>query len=164
MSYKLTIELVPETSFYNNVRSAVTQSEWDVIRKKCYKRAGHKCEICGDKGTNQGKNYSVECHEIWEYDDNTHIQTLKGLIALCPQCHQVKHVGFARMNGKEPEVIRQLMKVNKITSTEADNYIIDSFKVWEKRSEKQWTVDISYLDLYKKEDNTEELFRPNSLF
>jgi hypothetical protein len=162
--YKLTIELVPQTSFYNNVRSAVTSTEWDIIRRKCYKRAGYKCEICGDKGMNQGKNYSVECHEIWIYDDKMHTQTLKGLIALCPQCHQVKHAGLACTTGKEIEVIKQLMKVNKMTSTEADKYITESFEIWEKRSEKQWTVDVSYLESYKKEDNTEELFRPNSLF
>jgi hypothetical protein len=160
--YKLTIELVPESSFYNNVRSAVSTVEWDIIKKKCYKKAGYKCEICGDTGINQGKKYPVECHEIWEYDDKFHIQTLKGFIALCPQCHQVKHVGFARINGKEPEVIRQLMKVNKMTSTMADNYIIESFKIWEKRSDKQWKVDISYLDSYKKDDN--ELFKPTDLF
>jgi 5-methylcytosine-specific restriction endonuclease McrA len=162
--YKLTIELVPETSFYNNVRSAVTSTEWNVIRRKCYKKAGNVCEICGDKGTKQGRKYSVECHEIWEYDDILHIQKLTGLIALCPKCHQVKHVGLARINGKEPDVIRQLMKVNKITATEADNYIIESFKIWEKRSDKQWTVDISYLEKYKKEDDSDNLFKMNSLF
>jgi hypothetical protein len=161
---KLTIELVPESSFFNNVRSAVTTKEWDIIKKKCYKKAGYKCEICGDTGLNQGKDYPVECHEIWEYDDKLHNQTLKGFIALCPQCHQVKHVGFARINGKEPEVIRQLMKVNKMTSTMADNYIIESFKIWEKRSEKQWKVDISYLESYKANDNVNELFKPTDLF
>jgi hypothetical protein len=56
------------------------------------------------------------------------------------------------------------MKVNKMTSTMADNYIIESFKIWEKRSEKQWKVDISYLDLYKAKDNDNELFKPNDLF
>jgi hypothetical protein len=160
--YKLTIELVPETSYYNNVRSAVTTTEWEIIKKKCYKRAKYRCEICGNTGLNQGRKYPVECHEIWEYDDKLHIQTLIGFIALCPQCHQVKHVGFARINGKEPEVIRQLMKVNNITSTMADNYIIESFKIWKKRSEKQWKVDISYLDSYKKD--TDELFNSTDLF
>lgn len=161
-NYKLTIELVPETSFFNNVRSAVTTSEWNVIKKKCYKKAGYKCEICGDIGINQGKKYPVECHEIWEYDDKSNIQKLKGFIALCPQCHQVKHAGFARINDKESEVIKQLMKINKMTYNMADNYIIESFKIWEKRSEKQWKVDITYLDSYKNNDN--ELFKPTDLF
>lgn len=56
-NYKLTIELVPGTSFFNNVRSAVTTSEWNVIKKKCYKKAGYKCEICGDIEINQGKKF-----------------------------------------------------------------------------------------------------------
>jgi hypothetical protein len=162
--YKLTIELVPETSHYNNVRSVVSTSEWNVIRKKCYKKAGYVCEICGDKGTNQGRKHSVECHEVWEYDDKLHVQKLIGLIALCPKCHMVKHIGLARMKGKEPDVIRQLMKINNISATEADNYIIESFKIWEKRSDKQWIVDISYLDKYKLEDDIDDLFKINSLF
>lgn len=42
---KLTIELVPSTAWYSNVRSNVTQAEWDVLRKECYKKAGYVCEI-----------------------------------------------------------------------------------------------------------------------
>lgn len=32
---KLTIELVPTTAFYSNVRSNVTSCQWNKIRKKC---------------------------------------------------------------------------------------------------------------------------------
>jgi hypothetical protein len=49
---KLTIELVPKTSWYSNVRSNVSKDEWDKIKKKCYIKANYKCEICngiGDK-------------------------------------------------------------------------------------------------------------------
>lgn len=96
---KLTIELVPSTDFYSNVRSNVTQKEWDVIRKKSYERASNKCEICGDAGTNQGVKHKVECHEIWEYNDESHIQKLIGLISLCPNCHKTKHAGLAQIKG-----------------------------------------------------------------
>ena len=84
MNYKLTIELVPKTSWYSNVRSNVSKNEWDIIRKKSYEHAGHVCEICGDIGTNQGVKHNVECHEIWDYNDETNEQTLGGLISLCP--------------------------------------------------------------------------------
>ena len=58
---KLTIELVPQTAWYSNVRSNVTKSEWDVLRKACYKAAGYKCEVCSGKGP----KHPVECHEMW---------------------------------------------------------------------------------------------------
>lgn len=150
---KLSIELVPKSCWYSNVRSNVSEEEWDIIRKKCYKNAGNICEICGKTGKNQGYNHNVECHEIWNYDDKKYIQKLTGLIALCPFCHKTKHVGLAQMNGEEDIVINQLMKVNNISKSEVEKYINDSFLIWLDRSDEEWELDISYLDEYKMDDN-----------
>ena len=57
---KLTIELVPKTSWYSNVRSNVSRSQWDKLRKKCYLNADYKCEVCGDTGIKQGFKWPVE--------------------------------------------------------------------------------------------------------
>ena len=43
---KLTIELVPSTAWFTNVRSEVSKAKWDKIRRKSYKHADYKCEIC----------------------------------------------------------------------------------------------------------------------
>jgi hypothetical protein len=145
---KLTIKLVPKTSWYSNVRSEVSKTQWDVIRKKCYQKANNKCEICGDVGINQGVKHLVECHEIWEYDNKNKIQILKGFIALCPHCHKTKHVGLAQINGEEEIVINQLMKINKISRNHAKNYISKSFEIWQERSKNDWKLDISYIDNY----------------
>ena len=61
---RLTIELVPESCWYSNVRSEVSKATWDVLRKAAYKKAGYVCEICGGKGP----TYPVACHEMWSYD------------------------------------------------------------------------------------------------
>jgi hypothetical protein len=145
---KLTIELVPKTCWYSNVRSNVTKNEWDIIRKKSYELANNQCEICGDVGKNQGVNHNVECHEIWEYDDLNKIQKLIGLISLCPYCHKTKHAGLAQMNGEENIVINQLIKVNNITRKDAIDYINDSFTIWRERSKHEWTLNISVLNQY----------------
>jgi 5-methylcytosine-specific restriction endonuclease McrA len=150
MNYKLTIELVPRTCWYSNVRSNVTKNEWDVIRKKSYEHANHVCEICGDVGTNQGVRHNVECHEIWDYNDETKEQTLLGLISLCPYCHKSKHVGLAQINGELHIVVNQLMKVNDITEDEALNYINKSFDIWSKRSNFEWKLNTDYLKEYIK--------------
>jgi hypothetical protein len=150
MNYKLTIELVPRTCWYSNVRSNVTKNEWDVIRKKSYEHANHVCEICGDVGTNQGVRHNVECHEIWDYNDETKEQILLGLISLCPYCHKSKHVGLAQMNGELEIVVNQLMKVNDITKDEALNYIKKSFNIWSKRSNFEWKLNTDYLKEYIK--------------
>jgi len=145
---RLTIELVPSTCFYTNVRSHVSEFTWNIIRKKTYAQANHKCEICGDTGKHQGFKHNVECHEIWHYDDVKYIQTLTGLIALCPYCHKTKHVGLAQMNGEEDIVINQLMKVNNMSYKEAQKYISASFVVWKERSKHQWELDITKLKTY----------------
>ena len=141
---KLTIELVPETCWYSNVRSEVSKEDWDIIRKDVYKKAGYKCEICGGVGP----KWPVECHEIWDYSDDDLIQKLTGMIALCPDCHTVKHPGLANIKGRGHVVIEQLMEVNEWEYWVAQNYVKAAFDVWEKRSKKQWILDISYLQEY----------------
>ncbi len=138
---KLSIELVPKTSWYSNVRSNVSQKEWDIIRKKVYELAGNKCEICGG----QGKKNTVECHEIWEYDDDTHIQKLKGFIALCHKCHQVKHIGLAIKKGFVQEVVDHLCKVNSWSIEQAKKYISSYWDIWKRRNKYKWEIEIDYI-------------------
>ena len=146
--HKLTIELVPKTMWYSNVRSNISKEEWDRLRHKCYNQADNKCEICGDVGTNQGVRHTVECHEIWEYNDAERIQKLTGLIALCPNCHTVKHPGLAKIRGKLDIVMSQLQKVNNMTFEQAAEYLAQSFNIYRTRSQVEWTLDISFLDNY----------------
>jgi hypothetical protein len=143
---KLTIELVPSTSWYNNVRAKVTTREWDIIRKAVYNSAHNVCEICGGKG----KKHAVECHEIWEYDDSKYIQKLIGMIALCPSCHKVKHMGLAKMIGEYEIAVKHLAKVNGWTKEDAKIYIEAQFEKWAQRSNHKWTLDIVVLDTYLK--------------
>jgi len=142
---RLTIELVPQTSWFNNVRSIVTQEEWNHIRKFIYQRAGYVCEICGGRGS----KHPVECHEVWKFeerpDNDSHLQTLVDLIALCPACHQVKHIGLSLHRGLGEQATRHLMYVNGMTEDEAYAYIQEAFRIWEERSNHQWEVDISRL-------------------
>jgi hypothetical protein len=143
---RLTIELVPTTSWYNNMRKVVSQSAWDKIRKGVYAEYGHRCGICGAEGR-------LECNEIWEYDDINHIQMLQGFIALCPLCHLVKHIGFAGVQAGKGEidyeiVVQHFMKVNKCNREDFDQYRIQVIKQWQIRSKYQWEVNLgSYENL-----------------
>lgn len=75
MKHLLTIELVPETCWYSNVRSNVSPEEWERLKRIAFKRAGYWCEICGGRGP----QWPVECHERWLYDDLPHIRKLDRL-------------------------------------------------------------------------------------
>ena len=88
----------------------------------------------------------MECHEIWEYDDVNHIQKLIGLISLCPNCHLVKHIGRAIAMGNEKIPLNQLAKVNKWTTLQVEQHVIESFKLHKQRSKFKWTLDLSLLE------------------
>lgn len=139
---KLTIELVPQSCWLSNVRSAVTQKYWDIIRKKTYKNNGYKCEICNGIGS----RHPVECHEIWEYDDYNYVQKLVGFIALCPSCHEVKHIGNANRLGRGDIAKKHLAKVNGWSSEEVDYYLLQVFKTWAICSTFNYKLDLSLLD------------------
>jgi 5-methylcytosine-specific restriction endonuclease McrA len=137
----LEIELVPRTAWCKNIRSEVSKSEWDRLRKAAYKKANYKCEVCGEKGP----KHPVECHEIFHYDDEKQIQTLTGLVALCPNCHACKHIGLAQIRGNYDKARKHLAKVNKWSIEQAEKYIQEQFVLWSARSEYQWELDISWL-------------------
>lgn len=81
----------PRSSFVLNfiLRKKISKTEWGKIRKQGYADANHKCAICGADG-------KLNCYEIWEYNDETYIQKLKGFIALCNDCHMIEHIWICR--------------------------------------------------------------------
>lgn len=136
---KLTIELVPATSWYNNMRSVMSKQEWDTLRRKVYADYNYQCGICGMT------NVILHCHEIWEYDDQNHIQKLNGFIALCKLCHWVKHIGLAGIRVSEgeldfEEIIHHFMKVNGCDRQTFESHRNHAFQVWEERSKYQWLI------------------------
>ncbi|HEV8653849.1 MAG TPA: HNH endonuclease signature motif containing protein [Actinomycetes bacterium] len=141
---RLTVELVPKTSWYNNVRALVDAPTWDRIRRQVYRQARYRCELCGGRGP----EHPVECHEVWRYEDPTRMQKLVRMIALCPACHQVKHYGLANLRGKGAQARVHLMRVNGWTARQADTYIEAVFRVWERRSQGPWTLDLNGLAPY----------------
>lgn len=142
---KLTVELVPSTCWFSNVRSTVKPAEWDKIRKLSYEKAGHKCEICNGSGKNQGYKHHVECHEIWDYNDKTRVQKLLGLISLCPKCHQVKHIGRTTAIGLQAQAFQHLESVNGWDHFDVVSHLAEAFKEHEERSKHEWKLDLSIL-------------------
>lgn len=139
---KLTVELVPETSFFVNMRSMLTKSKWDAIRKSVYAAAGNRCEVCGGRGS----YHAVECHEVWRFIEDGEgegVQRLERLVALCPACHEVKHFGLACVRGRDGRALSHLMQVNAWTREQAQKHVAEAFALWRARSRKEWRVDIT---------------------
>jgi len=137
---KLKIELVPSTSWYDNLRKYIHKKDWDRIRKQAYANYGYKCGVCGDEGR-------LNCHEIWEYDDKKHVQKLVGFIALCDMCHHVKHIGLAGILADEgkldyKEVVEHFIEVNSCDKNTFMKHREKAFKQWQERSRHEWQVDL----------------------
>ncbi|TVY10005.1 HNH endonuclease [Paenibacillus cremeus] len=144
---KLEIDLVPETSFYNNLRKVVSKETWDKLRKQTYSKYKVTCGICG------AENVVLDCHEIWEYDETDLIQKLVGLIAICKPCHLIKHHGYANILAQKgelnlDELVSHFMKVNNCTKKEYESHRKHAFKEWRERSTKQWTIDLGQYEQY----------------
>jgi hypothetical protein len=138
---RLTVELVPETCWYSKVRSELSTTEWDLIRRHAYQAAGYRCETCAGHGPRE----PVHCHEVWHYNDHTLVQRLERMIALCPNCHEVKHIGHANTIGRGHHARTWLAKINHWTPDQVEAYLAQQGELWLKRSRHQWRLDITAL-------------------
>lgn len=141
----LFIDLVPSTCWYSNVRSMVPATTWDTIRRKVYRDANYLCHICGG----HGKKHPVEAHERWSFNLATRIQTLQGIEALCPACHEATHYGFAQTQSRDGLARQRYAYVNGWDTQQIEHHIQEAFSLWKKRNTvKQWTLDLMWLTQY----------------
>ena len=144
--------MVPKSAWNVNLRSVLSSSQWDKVRRKSYELANGKCDICNSK------QKRLSCHEVWEYDDTTGVQYLVSLEALCNRCHMCKHIGFSFTKHFEGSfdmmpILEHFMKVNRIERDEFNVYLLEELDIWAERSKKVWTLDIGYLQEFTEKHN-----------
>jgi hypothetical protein len=140
---RLTIKLVPETCMVSSVRDAITPSAWDRLRRRVDADAGHRCEVCDRRPAR-----AVECDELWEYDDESHVQRLVRMVALCSDCHrarQMDRVGEMRAGRR---ALEHLARVNDWSAQQAERYRAAAFRRWRERSRARWSIDLDALRAY----------------
>ena len=147
----LNIELIPSNSYGNNLRKLLRGCTWDRLRYHHYQAAGHRCECCfnldqiAPLGTERNPS-RLECHEEWEYDDDTRIQKLVGVVALCSLCHQCKHIGRTLSVGGGKRAIRWLATVNEWSLRRTEEHINAALIEHTMRSVGPvWMLDLSML-------------------
>ena len=133
-------EMLPVDSWERNLRLKVSDSQWDAIRRHSYALVGYRCGICGNKG-----RPSLECHEHWEFDDLWCVQTMTGLLSLCPLCHKAHHLGIARRLGMYDEVTQHIMKINRWNHAQLEDAVTHAKRVADERNRYGWAVDLSWL-------------------
>lgn len=140
---KLHIELIPRTTWGRNVRTSVKKSEWDKIRKTVYEKANMKCQIC-----NEGRQ-TLHAHEVWDFDEEKHIQKLEDIIGICEDCHNTIHYGRAQKIGTHQKAKEHFLKVNRCNVSDWQDELDIAKKDFLRRSLiDDWKLDISLIEKY----------------
>lgn len=140
----LFVDMVPRTCWFTNVRTCVSQQDWERLRRMITGRADRRCEICGAV-EDRKKQLWLEAHERWAYDEASGVQTLRRLICLCSACHLSTHFGYANVTGRTTEALTHLHQVTGMSAAQADRHIADAGRIWTQRSQRRWTLDLSML-------------------
>jgi hypothetical protein len=141
---RLLIELIPKTSWYDDARELMDEATWEWISDQVLDRAEGVCEICGASDPGQ----PMRCDAVWRLDDPVRVQRLVRLIAMCGDCHHVEHMGFANMHGGGTRARAHLARVNGWTLVQADAHVAEAFRVWARRNQGPWVIDVEGLRPY----------------
>jgi hypothetical protein len=142
----LAVDPVPETTWFTNARSCISERDWERVRRMVVNRAGRQCEIPGCGQTeNRARAIQLEVHERWHYDPVRRVQTLRRLICLCTWCHTATHFGLASVRGTDREAFAHLLTVTGMSAAAAERHIDDAFALWQQRSATSWSLDLGIL-------------------
>ena len=140
----LFVDLVPRSCWFTNVRSCVSDRDWERLRRMITGRAGRRCEACGQPEDRSAGRW-LEAHERWAYDDAARVQSLRRLICLCTDCHRVTHFGLATVQGRDAQAVRHLRAVSGLSARDVDVLIEAAFELWHQRSRFDWALDLGIL-------------------
>lgn len=143
----LFVDLIPSTSWFTNVRSAVAPADWYRIRTMVYGRAGYRCEACG-RAADEASGLRLEAHERFSYETTRagNIQELRRLLCLCSACHAVTHLGLADLRGERDAALGHLRAVTGMSAARAAGHAAEAFALWERRSRLRWELDLRMIE------------------
>ncbi len=134
MTYlRLSIEPIPASSQLASLAKLLPRSRWNRIRRAAYYRAGYRCQVCSKEGR-------LHCHEVWQYNQQTGYQWFHGFQALCGDCHNVKHILFARDYWNRAKLLRHFITVNRLTSQQAEEYLKATHRLQQRLNQRDWIV------------------------
>jgi hypothetical protein len=81
---------------------------------------------------------------------------LRGFIALCNDCHMIKHNGFAQIQESKGLLdmnilIKHFLKINKVKISDFEKHSTQQWQIWEERSKHAWKTEFGeWSNLIKK--------------
>lgn len=130
---RLRIEPIPAGSRLASLARLMPRSLWNRIRRAAYRRAAYRCKICGRRSR-------LDCHEVWQFNERTGYQWLRGFQALCRSCHSVKHLFFVHDSRKQAKLLHHFMTVNRISPEQVEKYLRMARKRQLRLDRRKWIV------------------------
>ena len=138
---KLDIELIPQTAWGSNLRKMLSKNDWDKIRKAVYQKENMHCHICGCMCT------SMDAHEVWDFNEHTHVQKLVDIIGICKDCHNTIHLGRAEKIGLGQQAKEHFLRVNQCDRLDLQESIMMAQDRFRRLSAvTDWKLDLSFIE------------------
>ncbi len=139
MRKKIEILSIPQSSWGVSLANLLPKEDWDKVRKKVFKGAGYKCEVCGNT------DEELHCHEVWEFKYSE--QRLIRFDCLCKLCHDSTHFfGTTQRYKNKPEYIEKVMKhletINCLTRKQLLACINTRKEINKKRAKKTYKITV----------------------
>lgn len=141
MVAKATVPLTGHTYWGKNIRNEMGRARWGKLRKVILAEQDNECACCGSKNKSQ-------CHEVWEFNDEKGVQTLKAFQATCSLCYLGSYFGLAQKLASQghayiDNIVGQFLKVNGISVEQFRELLSEAVTIFEKRCEIEWSQDFA---------------------
>jgi hypothetical protein len=148
-------DLIPSTSWGASLANLLTKESWDGLRLPLIQKNHCVCELCGKRLN------TLDVHEIWDYQfppehewaqrNNSEatvfgVQKLRGLMAICHNCHRCFHLGKANIDGKLGLTRKRLAALNFWPENTLEVYCITLNARHSLASEIFWMLDLSWVN------------------
>lgn len=136
---KLMPHLVPKPLWGKSAANLLKRAAWERIRRDAQEAARHACQVCSDAAPANALN----CHELWDYDDQRGTAELVGLKMQCRDCDAAVHMGRAVKKGFGNRALAQLVKVNGISAAQAKMLYRRALDEWKRRNKSEWRIAVA---------------------
>ena len=132
---RLNFEPVPARSRLATLAKLLPPNDWNLLRRGTYRRAGYRCEACGNRGR-------LNCHEVWQFLPESRRQVLAGLRCLCDKCHRATHLTIVHDDTEREALLVHVAQVNRLSREEAEQLFRQALAWQREVDRREWIVDL----------------------
>ena len=97
---------------------------------------------------------------MWVFDLATKRQILAAVVPLCRTCHLTQHIGYARREGLEDDVVARTMSLNEWSRADTAQEIAHAEHLASRRGRTAWDLDLTRWRNHIELPDWPELFIP----